>query len=232
MNDSIYLSIQNSPALQGAGEKRERFAWILSAIMLGLYSGFILLIAYGPQVLGAETQPRFFDYLGYTDWRRADCLGLCPDRHLRTTRQRRIRRPEQCDSQGGSAMIRRLMAVFEHSQPSHPLSWAAEALTGEVHKQPLNVPAILMFVAFVGATLCITYWASKRNKSAADYYAAGGKITGFQNGLAIAGDYMSRGVLPGYFRAGVHLRLRRPDLLDRLPGGLADHSVPDRRAPA
>jgi hypothetical protein len=37
----------------------------------------------------------------------------------------------------------------------------------------------------------ITYWASKRNKSAADYYAAGGGITGFQNGLAIAGDYMS-----------------------------------------
>ena len=57
--------------------------------------------------------------------------------------------------------------------------------------QPLNVSAIVMFVAFVGATLCITYWASKRNKSAADYYAAGGKITGFQNGLAIAGDYMS-----------------------------------------
>ncbi len=39
--------------------------------------------------------------------------------------------------------------------------------------------------------LFITYWASKRNRSASDYYAAGGRITGFQNGLAIAGDYMS-----------------------------------------
>lgn len=48
-----------------------------------------------------------------------------------------------------------------------------------------------MFVAFVAATLFITYWASKRNRSASDYYAAGGRITGFQNGLAIAGDYMS-----------------------------------------
>ena len=37
--------------------KRERFAWILSAIMLGLYSAFILLIAYGPQVLGAKISP-------------------------------------------------------------------------------------------------------------------------------------------------------------------------------
>ena len=68
---------------------------------------------------------------------------------------------------------------------------AADALTGDVQRQPLNVSAIVMFVAFVGATLCITYWASKRNRSAADYYAAGGRITGFQNGLAIAGDYMS-----------------------------------------
>lgn len=84
-------------------------------------------------------------------------------------------------------MIRRLLAVFGASVFA-PAVWAADALTGEVHKQPLNIPAILMFVAFVGATLCITYWASKRNKSAADYYAAGGKITGFQNGLAIAGD--------------------------------------------
>ncbi len=72
-----------------------------------------------------------------------------------------------------------------------PAVWAADALTGEVHKQPLNVSAIVMFVAFVCFTLGITYWASKRNKSASDYYAAGGRITGFQNGLAIAGDYMS-----------------------------------------
>ncbi|MBA1197907.1 cation acetate symporter [Pseudomonas plecoglossicida] len=72
-----------------------------------------------------------------------------------------------------------------------PAVWAADALTGEVQKQPLNMAAILMFLAFVLFTLGITYWASKRNKSASDYYAAGGKITGFQNGLAIAGDYMS-----------------------------------------
>jgi len=72
-----------------------------------------------------------------------------------------------------------------------PSLWAADAISGAVQRQPLNVSAILMFLAFVGATLGITYWASKRNRSAADYYAAGGRITGFQNGLAIAGDYMS-----------------------------------------
>lgn len=57
MNDSIYLSIQNSPRFKELVRKRERFAWILSAIMLGLYSGFILLIAYGPHILGARISP-------------------------------------------------------------------------------------------------------------------------------------------------------------------------------
>jgi len=59
MNDSIYLSIQNSPRFKELVRKREKFAWILSAIMLGLYSGFILLIAYGPQVRGAKLSPGY-----------------------------------------------------------------------------------------------------------------------------------------------------------------------------
>ncbi|MGE5546285.1 MAG: sodium:solute symporter family transporter, partial [Solirubrobacterales bacterium] len=58
-------------------------------------------------------------------------------------------------------------------------------------KQDTNWHAIILFVAFVVFTLGITYWAAKKNKTAADFYAAGGGITGFQNGLAIAGDYMS-----------------------------------------
>ncbi|EKN3362803.1 cation/acetate symporter ActP [Yersinia ruckeri] len=67
----------------------------------------------------------------------------------------------------------------------------AEAISGEVQRQPLNIQAIVMFLLFVGATLYITYWASKRTRSRQDYYTAGGRITGFQNGLAIAGDFMS-----------------------------------------
>ena len=69
--------------------------------------------------------------------------------------------------------------------------FAAGAIQGEVQKQPLNVSAIVMFLLFVGATLGITYWAAKRTKSAKDFYTAGGGITGFQNGMAIAGDFMS-----------------------------------------
>ncbi|MEO0034227.1 MAG: acetate transporter, partial [Pseudomonadota bacterium] len=62
---------------------------------------------------------------------------------------------------------------------------------GQTAKQATNWHAIVMFLVFVAGTLGITYWAAQRTKTAADFYAAGGGITGFQNGLAIAGDYMS-----------------------------------------
>ncbi|OAT50919.1 cation:acetate symporter [Proteus hauseri ATCC 700826] len=73
---------------------------------------------------------------------------------------------------------------------SSTLSYAA-AITESGEKQPMNIQAIIMFLIFVGLTLYITYWASKRTRSRSDYYTAGGKITGFQNGMAIAGDFMS-----------------------------------------
>ena len=70
-------------------------------------------------------------------------------------------------------------------------AFAAGADLGQVDKQPTNWVAIGMFSVFVIATLFITKWAAAKTKSAADFYTAGGGITGFQNGLAIAGDYMS-----------------------------------------
>src|ERR671932_1467001 len=51
--------------------------------------------------------------------------------------------------------------------------------------------ALLMFLAFVTVTLVITYWAARRSRGAAAYFAANRQITGWQNGLAVAGDYMS-----------------------------------------
>jgi cation/acetate symporter len=62
---------------------------------------------------------------------------------------------------------------------------------GQAQKQPTNWTAITLFALFVILTLFITKWAAKRTRSASDFYTAGGGITGFQNGLAIAGDYMS-----------------------------------------
>ncbi|MDO9631827.1 MAG: cation acetate symporter, partial [Humidesulfovibrio sp.] len=54
-----------------------------------------------------------------------------------------------------------------------------------------NITSILFFFVFITGTLFITYFAAKKSKTTADFYAAGGGISGFQNGLALAGDYMS-----------------------------------------
>ncbi|GBL55010.1 cation acetate symporter [Pseudomonas sp. R3.Fl] len=58
-------------------------------------------------------------------------------------------------------------------------------------ERPLNWHAIGLFLAFVLSTLAITRWAALRTRSAADFYTAGGGLTGMQNGLAIAGDMIS-----------------------------------------
>src|SRR5512140_3871175 len=54
-----------------------------------------------------------------------------------------------------------------------------------------NPTAIMFFIAFVISTLVITYWAAKRTRTTKDFYAAGRSVTGWQNGMALAGDYMS-----------------------------------------
>ncbi|HZF59228.1 MAG TPA: cation acetate symporter [Rubrobacter sp.] len=51
--------------------------------------------------------------------------------------------------------------------------------------------AFSFFVLIIGLTLIVTYWASKRNVDTSHHYVAGGEIKGWQNGLAIAGDYLS-----------------------------------------
>jgi cation/acetate symporter len=75
--------------------------------------------------------------------------------------------------------------------------FAAGDASFEATKRDLNIPAIIMFFIFIVGTLGITYWAAKKTKSASDFYTAGGGISGFQNGLAIAGDYMSAAAFLG-----------------------------------
>ncbi|MBV7478515.1 cation acetate symporter [Pseudomonas sp. PDM31] len=65
------------------------------------------------------------------------------------------------------------------------------AMAGDGATRPLNWNAIGMFLVFVLFTLGVTRWAALRTRSTADFYTAGGGMTGFQNGLAIAGDMIS-----------------------------------------
>jgi len=54
-----------------------------------------------------------------------------------------------------------------------------------------TLPSIAFFLVIVAITLVITYWAAKRTKTTKEFYAAGRSVSAFQNGLALAGDYMS-----------------------------------------
>jgi cation/acetate symporter len=74
----------------------------------------------------------------------------------------------------------------------------ADALTGPTSRQSLNPIAIAMFLGFVALSLAVTLWAAKRGtRTASDFYTAGGGLSGFQNGLAIAGDYTSAATFLG-----------------------------------
>jgi cation/acetate symporter len=102
--------------------------------------------------------------------------------------------------EGGEMMNSKFVSRFGAGLLSLAVSapvLAAGPAMDATQKQPLNLHAIAMFFVFVLLTLGITYWAASRTKSASDFYTAGGGITGFQNGLAIAGDYMSAATLLG-----------------------------------
>ncbi|HEX7876996.1 MAG TPA: cation acetate symporter [Sphingobium sp.] len=88
-------------------------------------------------------------------------------------------------------MRARFVALTAASFMLLPASAMASAIEGQTQRQPTNWVAIAMFVAFVGLTLFITKAAAARTRTASDFYTAGGGISGFQNGLAMAGDYMS-----------------------------------------
>ena len=96
----------------------------------------------------------------------------------------------------------------------------------------VNETALAVFGVVVGVTLVITYWASKRVSTATDFWAAGRAITGPQNGLAIAGDYMSAASFLGI--AGLIFLFGFDGFLysRRLPGRVPDRAVPARRAHA
>ena len=66
---------------------------------------------------------------------------------------------------------------------------SAEAVKSQIGK--VSTTTIIFFFVFISLSLGITYWAARRTKSASDFFAAGHSVTGFQNGFALAGDYMS-----------------------------------------
>lgn len=68
---------------------------------------------------------------------------------------------------------------------------AVLAVAANTNLGKFNPLAIAFFLLFIALSLGITFWAAKRTRSTSEYYTAGGNISGFQNGFALAGDFMS-----------------------------------------
>ncbi len=203
MSELIAGKILKNPKYLQLVRQRDTFAWVLSAIVCVMYFGFILMIAFAPEIL---TQPIAADSvipLGMLMGVGVIVVFLHTDGDLRLSGEPDLRPYRPRNRPGGFQMKIFKNAFFAMlvlaSVLTANLAYAADAAVAAVvpaaaaapAETPLNWHAIVMFLIFVAVTLVITYWAATRTKTATDFYAAGRGITGLQNGLAIAGDYMS-----------------------------------------
>eukprot|EP01035_Chromulina_nebulosa_P035795 gene35795-48134_t len=172
--------IAADPRYQVLMRRRGRFAWLLTAIMLAAYFGYILLIAFDKAFL-AQPIAGGVTSLGIVIGFGIILLAIA------LTGLYVHRANTEFDALMADRLLWRLapLAALLAATPAfaHP--------AGVTVQQPTNWTAIAMFAAFAVLTLGITRWAARRTRTAAHFYNAGGSITGFQNGLAIAGDYMS-----------------------------------------
>jgi cation/acetate symporter len=81
---------------------------------------------------------------------------------------------------------------------------------------------LVMFLFFVSITLAITYWAARRTSGANAFFAANRQIKGWQNGFAVAGDYMSAASFLGIAGIIAFSGLRRFHVFRRLAGRVPD----------
>ncbi|MFO0581690.1 MAG: cation/acetate symporter ActP [Anaeromyxobacter sp.] len=201
MSSAVYERIRANPKFHELEQRRGRFAWLLSSIVLVCFYGYILLVAFAPAVLAQPLSEGGVLTLGIVCelsmfvgfWVLVALYVRRANSEFDQLTQEVVKEAVKEEGGGGAGKaIAGLLLVV--------LPWLASAagpLEGQTEKQPLNVHAIVMFLVFVALTMMITYWAANRTKSTMDFYTAGGGITGFQNGLAIAGDYMSAATLLG-----------------------------------
>jgi cation/acetate symporter len=198
MSSEIYERIRRNPKFDELVQRRGRFAWSLSAIVLAAFYGFVLVVAFLPGVLG---EPLFEG--GHVTVGVAVGFSMFVSFWVLTAVY--VRRAngvfdgitQEIVKDASRAEVARKAGVGLLLLSAPALASAAGPALEAAAKQPLNVHAIGMFLVFVALTMGITYWAANRTRSTSDFYTAGGGITGFQNGMAIAGDYMSAATLLG-----------------------------------
>ena len=203
MSSETYERIRSNPKFQELVSRRSRLAWTLSAIVLVGFYGFVMVVAFAPALIGQRVAPGSTLTVGVAAgltmfvsfWLLTALYVRRANREFDRLNAEILKEASGAPTgpKGAAAIVTGIGLLF---LPGLARA-AGPAMEGSAQKQPLNVHAILMFLVFVALTMGITYWASRRTRTATDFYTAGGGITGFQNGLAIAGDYMSAATLLG-----------------------------------
>ena len=160
--------VLDSAEFRGLVARRWRISMLLSALLFVLYYGYIILIALNPQLLSRR-------------------VGGA------TTRRHPPRRPRVI---AGAWVLTAAYVVWanRHYDPKRRASPPADPRGLTRCRRRLGTPtlaAIVSFLVIVAFTLAVTYWAARRTRSTSDFYAAGRSVSPLQNGLALAGDYMS-----------------------------------------
>ncbi|HET8540832.1 MAG TPA: cation/acetate symporter ActP [Anaeromyxobacter sp.] len=202
MSSAVYERIRANPKFHELEKRRGRFAWILSAIVLFFFYGYILMVAFTPATLArpvsegaALTVGIAFELSMFVGFWVLVALYVRRANAEFDQLTQEIVRDAVRDESAAEAARKIVAGLLVLALPA--IAAAGGPLEGQAEQQPLNLHAIVMFLVFVALTMGITYWAANRTKSTSDFYTAGGGITGFQNGLAIAGDYMSAATLLG-----------------------------------
>jgi cation/acetate symporter len=200
MSSETYERIRANPKFQELVSRRSRLAWTLSTIVLVGFYGFVMVVAFAPSVIGTRIGGSTLTvgvaaglsmFIGF--W----LLAALYVRKANTEFDRINAEIVKAAQSPAKAAVKKGAVVTSILLLAPALADAAGPDIGAAQKQPVNFYAIGMFLVFVAMTFGITYWASRKNRTASDFYTAGGGITGFQNGLAIAGDYMSAATLLG-----------------------------------
>ncbi|MGY8635389.1 cation/acetate symporter ActP [Bradyrhizobium sp. 14AA] len=158
-------------------QRRARLGWILSGVMCSVYFGFLALGVHAQTLLMMPLRTG-----GTVNLAAALSFGVIVTAVVLTGFY---------VWRANSLIVLGLLTAGMSWQPAPAMAQAAVPAAGS------NGAAIGMFLAIIATTLVITFFAARRTRSARDFYTAGGSITGLQNGLAIAGDYMSAAAFLG-----------------------------------
>ncbi len=183
-----------SPDFKALVRKRWTVSFVLLALLFVGYYGYILLVASNKELMARPSRPTpgAVTTLGHPARHRGDRLRLGASSPSTSAGPTRPTTPRSSGSRTSSSASRSPSPRPSRSHPhaSRHQAAAADGMTSSLGTPDLRRPSASSSSSWP-VTLVITYWAARKTKTSSEFYAAGRSVSALQNGLALAGDYMS-----------------------------------------